>query len=76
MLIFDISRVKFRGYICYKEIYAVREMQEISKIGVDLFFCLIISFLIIQATSSAPHNQELTNSLTRESARISADSFK
>ena len=51
-------------------------MQEISKVGVDLFFCLIISFLIIQATSSAPHNQELTNSLTRESARISADSFK
>ena len=51
-------------------------MQEIGKIGVDIFFCLIISFLIIQATSTAPHNQELTNSSSNESARINADSFK
>lgn len=51
-------------------------MQEISKVGVDLFFCFIIGFLIVQATSSAPHNQELTDSLSSESARINADSFK
>lgn len=48
-------------------------MQEISKVGVDLFFCLIIGFLIIQASNSAPKNQELTNTLSLESARISAD---
>lgn len=51
-------------------------MQEISKLGVDLFFCLIIGFIIIQASQSASQNQELTNSLSHESARISADNIK
>ena len=47
-------------------------MQEISKVGVDLFFCLIIGFLIIQATNSTQYNPELTDNLISESARISA----
>ena len=47
-------------------------MQEISKISVDLFFCFIIGFLIIQATNSSRQNPNLTNTLTAESARISA----
>ncbi|MEM7594810.1 MAG: hypothetical protein AAF383_25480 [Cyanobacteria bacterium P01_A01_bin.83] len=51
-------------------------MQEISKVSVDLFFCLIIGFIIIQASQSASQNQELTNNLTQESARISADRWK
>ena len=51
-------------------------MQEITKVGVDLFFCLIIGFVIVQASNSASQNQELTNTLSQESARISADNFK
>ncbi len=51
-------------------------MQEISKVGVDLIFCLIIGFLIIQASNSAPKNQELTNTLSLESARISAENLQ
>lgn len=51
-------------------------MQDISKVSVDLFFCLMIGFIIIQASQSASHNQELTNSLSHESARISADRLK
>lgn len=51
-------------------------MQKISKVGVDLFFCLIIGFLIVQASNSAPQNQELTNTLSHESARISAEQLK
>ncbi|MEM6614862.1 MAG: hypothetical protein AAF652_22000 [Cyanobacteria bacterium P01_C01_bin.72] len=47
-------------------------MQEISKVSSDLFFCFIIGFLIIQATNPSHQNQQLTNSLTQESARISA----
>lgn len=51
-------------------------MQEINKVTVDLFFCLIIGFLIIQASNSAPRNPELTNTLSYESTRISNDSLK
>ncbi len=51
-------------------------MQEIRKATVDLFFCLIIGFLIVQASNSAPHNEELTNTLSPKSARISADNLK
>lgn len=51
-------------------------MPEISKLSIDLVFCLIIGFIIIQASQSAPQNQELTDSLSHESARISADSLK
>ena len=49
-------------------------MQEISKVAVDLFFCFVIGFLIIQASNSAQQNQELTDALSLESARISANS--
>lgn len=48
-------------------------MQQISKVGVDLFFCLIIGFLIIQASGSVSHNPELSKTLTNESTRINID---
>ena len=48
-------------------------MQEVSKVSVDLFFCFIISFLVVQATNSSHQNQNLTNILNAESARISAN---
>lgn len=48
-------------------------MQEISKISVDLFFCFIIGFLIVQSTNSSHRNQKITNTLSSESARISAN---
>ena len=51
-------------------------MQKINKVTVDLLFCLIIGFLIIQASNSAPRNEELTNTLSHESSRISADNQK
>ena len=60
----------------YETKQRIFKMQEVSKIGVDLLFCLIIGFLIIQASNSAQQNEELTNSLSIESARISADRFK
>jgi len=47
-------------------------MQEISKVSVDMLFCLIIGFLIIQASNASQHNQKLTDTLSAESARISA----
>ncbi|MEL6581973.1 MAG: hypothetical protein AAFQ14_19675 [Cyanobacteria bacterium J06621_12] len=47
-------------------------MQEISKVSIDLFFCFIIGFLVIQAANSTNHNQQLTNSLSQESARINS----
>ena len=50
-------------------------MQEISKIGIDLLFCLIVCFLIIQASNSAKHNEELSDTISTESARISAESL-
>ena len=50
-------------------------MQELNKIGIDLLFCFIIGFLIIQASNSANQNEELSNSISVESARISADSL-
>ena len=48
-------------------------MQEVSKVSIDLFFCFIISFLVIQSTNSSRQNQNLTNILSTESARISAE---
>lgn len=48
-------------------------MQEISKISVDLLFCLIISFLIIQSANPSQQNPQLTSILNTESARISAN---
>ena len=51
-------------------------MQEINKVSVDLLFCFIIGFLIIQASNSAQTNEDLSNSLNIESARITADSLK
>lgn len=51
-------------------------MQEFSKIGIDLLFCLIIGFLIIKASSSVKENEELTNSLSLESARISSEHWR
>ncbi len=50
-------------------------MQEFSKIAIDLLFCLIVCFLIIQASNSAKHNEELSDSISTESARISAESL-
>ena len=50
-------------------------MQEINKMGIDLLFCLIVGFLIIQASNSAKQNESLSNSISIESARITADSF-
>ena len=49
-------------------------MQEVSKVSIDLFFCFIISFLVIQATNSANQNQNITNILNTESARITNNS--
>ena len=51
------------------------KMQELNKIGIDLLFCLIICFLIIQASNSADNNKEISNLLTIESARINANSL-
>lgn len=63
-------------YLSHRNYTGVVTMQKISKVGVDLFFCLIIGFLIVQASNSAPQNQELTNTLSHESARISAEQLK
>ena len=49
------------------------KMQELNKIGIDLLFCLIIGFLIIQTSNYAQQNEELSNIIGVESARISAD---
>jgi len=48
-------------------------MQEISKVSIDMLFCIIIGFLIIQASSASNHNQKLNSTLNAESARISAN---
>ena len=50
-------------------------MQEFGKIGIDLLFCLIIGFLILKTSNSAKQNEELTNSLSLESARITAENL-
>ena len=50
-------------------------MQELSKIGIDLLFCLLIGFLIIRASNSSKQNEELNNSLSWKSVRISAKSW-
>ncbi len=51
------------------------KMQELNKIGIDLLFCLIICFLIIQASNSADNNKGISNLLTIESAKIKANSL-
>lgn len=68
--------MKIRSYICHKGVSKNIAMQKINKVTVDLLFCLIIGFLIIQASNSAPQNEELTNTLSHESSRISADNVK
>ena len=50
-------------------------MQELNKIGIDLLFCLIIGFLIVQASNSAQQNEDISNIISIESARISEASF-
>ncbi|MCC0176683.1 hypothetical protein I4641_06785 [Waterburya agarophytonicola K14] len=50
-------------------------MQDFYKIGIDLLYCLIIGFLIIQASNSAQQNEEISNIISIESARISADNL-
>ncbi len=57
------------------EIKKVFEMQELSKVGIDLLFCFIIGFLIIQASNSAQQNEDISNIISIESARISANSL-
>lgn len=52
------------------------QMQGINKVTIDLIFCFIIGFLIIQASNSAKQNEELSNSLSTESARISSESLR
>lgn len=51
-------------------------MEEISKVGIDLLFCLIVGFIIVQASNSANQNESLINSLTSESTRISFENLK
>lgn len=51
-------------------------MQEFSKIGIDLLFCLLIGFLIIRASNSSEQNEELNNSLSLKSVKISAESWQ
>jgi len=51
-------------------------MQDFGKVGIDLLFCLIIVFIIIKASSSVKQNEELTNSLSLESARISSENIQ
>lgn len=49
-------------------------MQEVSKVSIDLLFCFIIGFLVVRAANSANQNQNVTNILNTESARITANS--
>lgn len=51
-------------------------MQDFSKVGIDLLFCLIMGFIIIKASSSVNQNEELTNSLSLESIRISSENVQ
>ena len=44
-----------------KKIYLAKVMQEISKFGVDLIFCFIIVFLIVQGSSNNQPDRELMN---------------
>lgn len=50
-------------------------MQELNKIAIDLLFCSIVSFLIIQASNSAKQNEELSNTISIEADRISAENL-
>lgn len=50
-------------------------MQELNKMSIDLLFCFIIGFLIIQASNSAGQNENLSNSISVEAARISSENF-
>lgn len=57
------------------EIKKVVKMQELNKVGIDLLFCFIIGFLIIQASNSAQHNEDISDLISIESARISEASL-
>lgn len=54
----------------------VMAMEEFSKVGIDLLFCLIIGFLIIQASNSAQHNEDLSNTISTEATRINEASWE
>jgi hypothetical protein len=51
-------------------------MEELHKIGIDLLFCLILGLLTLQASKSINENQQLSEALTQESARITINYFK
>ena len=53
-----------------------KKMTEVHKIGIDLLFCFIIGFLTIQAGNSLKQNQQLSDALSQESARITANNLK
>ncbi len=62
-------------YLSYREKQQVEKMQGLNKIGIDLLFCFIIGFLIIQASNSAQQNEEISNLLSIESNRITSNAF-
>ena len=51
-------------------------MQGVHKLGIDLFFCLAIGLLTIQALNSLKSNEQLSHILQAESAKIAANSRK
>ena len=51
------------------------KMQGLNKIGIDLLFCFIIGFLIVQTSNSAQQNEDVSNLISIESARITANSL-
>ena len=51
------------------------QMQDLYKVSIDLFFCLMVGFLIIQASNSAQQNEEISDLLSIESDRITANSW-
>ena len=50
-------------------------MQGNRKVIIDLFFCFIVGFIIIQSSNSAGYNETLSNNLFLESARITTENF-
>ncbi|GAB4533925.1 MAG: hypothetical protein Tsb0014_19780 [Pleurocapsa sp.] len=51
-------------------------MEELHKIGIDLLFCSILGLLTLQAGRSIKENQQLSDALTQESARITTNILK
>ncbi len=48
-------------------------MQEVHKVTIDLLFCAVFTFLIIHAANSLNKNEQLSNNLSAESARIATE---